>query len=87
MSPWFKSLTSRWNRSRQWQTRTGIFVCVSTLVVTLKAHAEKILNAVAEEARSAGVTCETVQVEQDHPYEAIIATAKQRGCAVERINL
>src|SRR5207245_5953232 len=23
------------NRSRQWQTSTGIFVCVSTLVVTL----------------------------------------------------
>ena len=45
-----------------------------------KAHAEKILNSVAEEARSAGVTCETVQVEQDHPYEAIIETAKQRGC-------
>jgi nucleotide-binding universal stress UspA family protein len=45
-----------------------------------KAHAEKILNSVAEEARSAGVTCDTVQVEQDNPYEAIIATAKQRGC-------
>src|SRR5262245_26592483 len=37
-----------------------------------KAHAEKILNGVAEEARSAGVICETVQIEEDHPYEAII---------------
>jgi len=45
-----------------------------------KAHAEKILNGVAEEARQAGVICETVQVEEDHPYEAIIETAKQRGC-------
>jgi nucleotide-binding universal stress UspA family protein len=45
-----------------------------------KAHAEKILNGVAEEARSAGVTCDTVQVERDNPYEAIIETAKQRGC-------
>jgi nucleotide-binding universal stress UspA family protein len=45
-----------------------------------KAHAEKILNSVAEEARSAGVACETVQVEQDHPYEAIIDTAQKRGC-------
>jgi nucleotide-binding universal stress UspA family protein len=26
------------------------------------------------------VICETVHVEEDHPYEAIIATAKQRGC-------
>src|SRR5262245_36499923 len=45
-----------------------------------KAHAEKILNGVAEEARSAGVICETVQIEEDHPYEAIIEAAKQRGC-------
>jgi nucleotide-binding universal stress UspA family protein len=45
-----------------------------------KAHAEKILTGVADAARSAGVACETVQVEQDHPYEAIIDTAQQRGC-------
>lgn len=45
-----------------------------------KAHAEKILNGVAEEARLAGVTCETVHIEEDRPYEAIIETAKQRGC-------
>jgi nucleotide-binding universal stress UspA family protein len=48
-------------------------------VERMKAHAEKILNGVTEEARSAGVTCETVQVEQDHPYEAIIDTAQRRG--------
>ena len=24
--------------------------------------------------------CETVQIEEDHPYEAIIETAKQRAC-------
>jgi nucleotide-binding universal stress UspA family protein len=44
-----------------------------------KAHAEKILNGVAEEARLAGVVCETVQIEEGHPYEAIIETARQRG--------
>jgi nucleotide-binding universal stress UspA family protein len=38
------------------------------------------LNGVAEAARTAGVACEIVQVEQDHPYEAIIDTAQQRGC-------
>src|SRR5262245_50641563 len=47
-----------------------------------KAHAEKILNGVAQEARLAGVVCETVQIEEDHPYEAIIEAAKQRGCAL-----
>jgi len=45
-----------------------------------KAHAEKILNGVAEEARLAGVTCETLHLEEDHPYEAIIEAARQRGC-------
>jgi len=29
-----------------------------------KAHAEKILNGVAEEARQAGVICETVQIDR-----------------------
>jgi nucleotide-binding universal stress UspA family protein len=45
-----------------------------------KAHAEKILSGVAEAARLAGVVCETVQIEEDHPYEAIINAAQQRGC-------
>jgi len=27
-----------------------------------------------------GFVCDTVQVEEDHPYEAIIVTAEQRGC-------
>src|SRR5262245_66361648 len=36
-----------------------------------KAHAEKILNGVAEEARTAGVNCETVQVRAAHAYVAI----------------
>jgi nucleotide-binding universal stress UspA family protein len=45
-----------------------------------RAHAGKILSGVAEEARAAGVICETVHIEEDHPYEAIIATAEQRGC-------
>jgi nucleotide-binding universal stress UspA family protein len=45
-----------------------------------KAHAEKILSGVAEAARLAGVVCEIVQIEEDHPYEAIINAAQQRGC-------
>src|SRR6516164_5405449 len=40
----------------------------------VKAHAQGILDGVAEEARAAGVVCETVQVEQDHPYQGIIDT-------------
>jgi nucleotide-binding universal stress UspA family protein len=43
-----------------------------------KAHASKILSRVADAARSAGMSCEVVQIEQDHPYKGIIDTAKQR---------
>ena len=45
-----------------------------------KAHAQGILDEIAEQADAAGVVCETVQVEQDHPYQGIIDTAEQRGC-------
>ena len=36
--------------------------------------------AVAEVAKAGGVECETVQVIHDHPYEAIVSAAKERGC-------
>jgi nucleotide-binding universal stress UspA family protein len=45
-----------------------------------REHAASILDVVADDAKAAGVECETVQVIQDHPYEAIVATAKQKGC-------
>src|SRR5271154_6668801 len=43
-------------------------------------HASKILGAVAEAAQAAGVACETIQVEHEHPYRAIIDTAGSKGC-------
>jgi nucleotide-binding universal stress UspA family protein len=45
-----------------------------------KTHATKVLNGVAAEAKAAGVACDTVQITHDHPYEAIVATAKEKGC-------
>jgi nucleotide-binding universal stress UspA family protein len=46
----------------------------------VKAHAQGILDEIAEQADAADIVCETVQVEQDHPYQGIIDTAEQRGC-------
>jgi nucleotide-binding universal stress UspA family protein len=40
-------------------------------------HAEKILGAAAN---AAGVSCETLQVENEHPYRAIIDIAGTKGC-------
>jgi nucleotide-binding universal stress UspA family protein len=47
-----------------------------------KQHATKALNYVADAAKAAGVPCETVQLEHDQPYEAIIKTAEDKGCDV-----
>jgi nucleotide-binding universal stress UspA family protein len=46
--------------------------------VRMQKHAEKTLGAVATQA--AGVECETIQVEHEHPYQAIIDTADAKGC-------
>ena len=41
-------------------------------------HAEEVLGAVA--MQTAGVACETIQVEHEQPYQAIIDTADSKGC-------
>jgi nucleotide-binding universal stress UspA family protein len=48
----------------------------------VKQHAAKVLSHVVDAAKTAGVACETVQVEHDQPYQAIIATAQDKGCDV-----
>src|SRR6266436_4894402 len=40
----------------------------------------KYLENISRNAREAGVDCGTLCVEHDKPYEAIVDTAKQRGC-------
>jgi nucleotide-binding universal stress UspA family protein len=42
--------------------------------------AAKALAAVTDAAKAAGVACETLHVERDQPYKAIIETAKARNC-------
>lgn len=40
----------------------------------------KLFGSVTSAAIAAGVACETLQVEHEHPYQAIIDTAVSRGC-------
>jgi len=42
--------------------------------------AAKYLNVAKEAALAAGVSCDTMHVEHDHPYLAIIETASQKSC-------
>jgi nucleotide-binding universal stress UspA family protein len=46
----------------------------------MRDHAEKTLGAIANASQSAGVACEIVHVEHEHPYQAIIDTADARAC-------
>jgi nucleotide-binding universal stress UspA family protein len=46
----------------------------------MQKHAQKTLGAVAQVGQAAGVACETVQVEHEHPYQAIIDTAQSKNC-------
>jgi len=46
----------------------------------MQQRAEKTLGAGAHLAQAAGVACDVVHVEHEHPYRAIIDTAEARGC-------
>jgi nucleotide-binding universal stress UspA family protein len=45
-----------------------------------KAHADRFLAVIVQAAKAADVPCEIVLQTSDQPYEAIIATAKEKGC-------
>jgi nucleotide-binding universal stress UspA family protein len=46
----------------------------------IKAKAAALLGAAADAAKAAGVPCNTVYVEHEQPYRAIIDTARAKGC-------
>jgi nucleotide-binding universal stress UspA family protein len=46
----------------------------------IEKHVASVLDRAANAAKQAGVLCKTIQVQDVQPYEAIIATATDRGC-------
>ena len=46
----------------------------------IKNYAARALNRVADAAKQAGVPCDKVQVRDVQPYQAILATAADKGC-------
>src|SRR4029079_6507280 len=46
----------------------------------VKQHAAKVLSHVADAVKLAGVTCDTLQMEDDQPYRAIIKAAEDNSC-------
>jgi nucleotide-binding universal stress UspA family protein len=45
-----------------------------------EAHAENVLGTASAATKSAGVACETLHVEHEQIYQAIIDAASARGC-------
>jgi nucleotide-binding universal stress UspA family protein len=45
-----------------------------------RAHAEHCLAVMKQAADEAGVPCDTMSVTTEHPYEAIIKAAEDKGC-------
>ena len=57
--------------------------CWKTAGPVQNTHAgprREILVADADAAQAAGVTCDIVHVEREHPYQAMIDTAGSNGC-------
>jgi nucleotide-binding universal stress UspA family protein len=46
----------------------------------MERHAARILEAAATAAKASGIVCDTVHIEHEHPYQAIIDTAASKGC-------
>lgn len=46
----------------------------------VELHARRFLEVVEAAARSAGVSCQSVSVTSDRPWEAIVEAARTRGC-------
>ena len=46
----------------------------------MQEFAETTLGAIAIAAKAAGVACEMIHVDHEHPYRAIIDTAESKGC-------
>ena len=45
-----------------------------------KAQADRFLTVIMQAAKAADVPCDTALKTSDQPYEAIIGTAKEKGC-------
>ena len=58
----------------------GVFEPLGKYAEQIKALAARVLNRAANAAKQAGVSCDTLQVEDAQPYQAIIAAATDRGC-------
>jgi len=53
---------------------------MATYAELRKEQATSVLDRTANAAKEAGVSCETIQVENEQPHQAIIAAAEDKDC-------
>ena len=58
----------------------GAFEELAKQTERIDKYAASVLNRAADAAKLAGVPCDTIKVNDVQPYQAIIATAADRGC-------
>ena len=58
----------------------GAFEELGKLTEQIKKYVASALNRAADAAKQAGVPCDTIQVKDAQPYQAITATAADKGC-------
>ena len=59
---------------------TGTADAFAKYTEQIKKYNASVLDRVADAAKQAGVPCDTIQVQDVQPYEAIIAATTDRGC-------
>ena len=58
----------------------AVGVAFIELTEQIKKHAASALERAANAAKQAGVPCDTIQVEDVQPHQAIIAATEDKGC-------
>jgi nucleotide-binding universal stress UspA family protein len=58
----------------------GAFEELGRYTEQIKNYTASTLNRATDAAKRAGVPCDTIQVKDAQPYQAIIATAEDKGC-------
>ena len=61
-------------------TTSELLEAVARLAEQRKKQATSVLVRAANAAKEAGVSCETIQVENGQPHQAIIEAAEDKGC-------
>ncbi|HMM90589.1 universal stress protein [Bradyrhizobium sp.] len=62
------------------ELRGRMLEAVATYAELRKEQARTVLDGAANAAKTAGVPCETIQLENAQPHQAIIAAAEDKGC-------